>query len=69
MAENAPDGIDIESFARELGYKKGAASVAGLSGAVGHACGGMKMALPPWDWDYKMPVTIAAHVLKAANGK
>ena len=70
MADAAPNGIDRDSIARELGKTKGGRSIAGMSGAVGHACGAMHIRLP-WVWDdhnYKMPTAIAARVLKVANG-
>ena len=55
-----------------LGKTKGARSLAGVSGAVGHACGAMDNIQRPWVWDdnnYTMPTEIAARLLKVANGR
>jgi hypothetical protein len=71
QAEVAPNGLDKDALAREMGKTKGGRSVAGVSGAVGHSCGDMGVAFP-WLWEndtYQMPLAIAALVRKVASGQ
>lgn len=64
-------GINVDALAQEIGYTSGARGVAGLSGAIGHSCRAMGMAVPGRYYsNYKMkPHTVAVfrEALEAEN--
>lgn len=70
VAEAAPNGLDAETLATDLGLENGAKSIAGISGAIGHASSAMGMRTVPWEWpNYKMSAPTAALVLKVASSR
>lgn len=69
VAQAAPVGIDADRLAAELGLDRGSQSIAGISGAIGHACSSMGMPSVPWGPNYEMSRSTAALVLQVGAGQ